>query len=183
MQVMLAGGQLCTVCGTAYQTASQQSAHKSHNLGCAQPLRRWHSVAHSGHAEKAWANSCLLHDRLSSHPQLLRGYGRARQTPMITGPAEGELQVICDLLQPPTWSSCRCRYLSWDEYFMSVAILSAQRSKDPNKQARSSGGAVPAMRLLGSLLSFATCMLEHIRRRACCGQKPMSGCPFRLELQ
>ena len=26
------------------------------------------------------------------------------------------------------------RYLSWDDYFMSVAFLSAQRSKDPNKQ-------------------------------------------------
>jgi len=25
-------------------------------------------------------------------------------------------------------------YLSWDEYFMSVALLSAQRSKDPNTQ-------------------------------------------------
>ncbi|KAL0044201.1 hypothetical protein WJX82_003932 [Trebouxia sp. C0006] len=25
-------------------------------------------------------------------------------------------------------------YLSWDDYFMSVAFLSAQRSKDPNKQ-------------------------------------------------
>lgn len=28
----------------------------------------------------------------------------------------------------------RDRYLSWDDYFMSVAFLSAQRSKDPNKQ-------------------------------------------------
>jgi hypothetical protein len=26
------------------------------------------------------------------------------------------------------------RYLSWDDYFMAVAFLSAQRSKDPNKQ-------------------------------------------------
>lgn len=28
----------------------------------------------------------------------------------------------------------RTDYLSWDEYFMSVAILSSQRSKDPNTQ-------------------------------------------------
>lgn len=28
----------------------------------------------------------------------------------------------------------RSDYLSWDEYFMSVALLSAQRSKDPNTQ-------------------------------------------------
>ncbi len=29
-----------------------------------------------------------------------------------------------------------CRFLSWDDYFMAVAFLSAQRSKDPNKQVR-----------------------------------------------
>ena len=28
----------------------------------------------------------------------------------------------------------RKSYLSWDEYFMSIALLSAQRSKDPNTQ-------------------------------------------------
>jgi hypothetical protein len=28
----------------------------------------------------------------------------------------------------------RERYLSWDDYFMTVAFLSSQRSKDPNKQ-------------------------------------------------
>lgn len=28
----------------------------------------------------------------------------------------------------------RVEYLTWDDYFMSVAYLSAQRSKDPNKQ-------------------------------------------------
>lgn len=31
-------------------------------------------------------------------------------------------------------SSKRADYLSWDEYFMGVALLSAQRSKDPNTQ-------------------------------------------------
>ncbi|MBA7575192.1 hypothetical protein ES708_17013 [subsurface metagenome] len=28
----------------------------------------------------------------------------------------------------------RTDYLSWDEYFMGVALLSSQRSKDPNTQ-------------------------------------------------
>ncbi|KAG6413322.1 hypothetical protein SASPL_126031 [Salvia splendens] len=28
----------------------------------------------------------------------------------------------------------RCRYLSWDDYFMAIAFLSAERSKDPNRQ-------------------------------------------------
>ncbi len=31
-------------------------------------------------------------------------------------------------------SQKRTDYLSWDEYFMAVALLSAQRSKDPNTQ-------------------------------------------------
>ena len=36
----------------------------------------------------------------------------------------------------PILPCCRplSRYLSWDDYFMSVAFLSAERSKDPNKQ-------------------------------------------------
>lgn len=38
----------------------------------------------------------------------------------------------------------RTSYLSWDDYFMSVAFLSAQRSKDPNKQARTAP-SVPAV--------------------------------------
>jgi dCMP deaminase len=33
-----------------------------------------------------------------------------------------------------TKNSKRTDYLSWDDYFMSVALLSAQRSKDPNTQ-------------------------------------------------
>ncbi len=31
-------------------------------------------------------------------------------------------------------SDKRCDYISWDEYFMGVAILAAQRSKDPSTQ-------------------------------------------------
>ena len=34
----------------------------------------------------------------------------------------------------PYLATGRSTYLSWDDYFMSVAFLSAQRSKDPNKQ-------------------------------------------------
>lgn len=34
----------------------------------------------------------------------------------------------------PYEQTCRSTYLSWDDYFMHVAFLSAQRSKDPNKQ-------------------------------------------------
>ena len=37
---------------------------------------------------------------------------------------------------------CRKRddYLEWPEYFMAVAFLSAQRSKDPNSQVSNSAG-------------------------------------------
>ena len=34
----------------------------------------------------------------------------------------------------PLMTTKRSDYLSWDEYFMGVALLSAQRSKDPNTQ-------------------------------------------------
>ena len=34
----------------------------------------------------------------------------------------------------PYLKTGRSKYLCWDDYFMSVAFLSAQRSKDPNKQ-------------------------------------------------
>lgn len=30
--------------------------------------------------------------------------------------------------------SKRTNYINWDEYFMGIALLSAQRSKDPNSQ-------------------------------------------------
>jgi len=46
-------------------------------------------------------------------------------------------------------------YLSWDDYFMAVAFLSAQRSKDPNKQACSSRGRLEALRPPGALLLSA----------------------------
>ena len=34
-------------------------------------------------------------------------------------------------------SGKRKDYISWDEYFMGVAVLSGMRSKDPNTQRRS----------------------------------------------
>ncbi|GIM14044.1 hypothetical protein Vretimale_17068 [Volvox reticuliferus] len=34
----------------------------------------------------------------------------------------------------PTFRAAHCRSLSWDDYFMALAFLSAERSKDPNKQ-------------------------------------------------
>ncbi|OMO84101.1 CMP/dCMP deaminase, zinc-binding protein [Corchorus capsularis] len=36
--------------------------------------------------------------------------------------------------QDPYDSSKRKGYLSWDDYFMAIAFLSAERSKDPNRQ-------------------------------------------------
>ena len=38
---------------------------------------------------------------------------------------------VCSL---HSMNTALCRFLSWDDYFMAVAFLSAQRSKDPNKQ-------------------------------------------------
>ena len=33
----------------------------------------------------------------------------------------------------------RTDYISWDEYFMGIAMLAAKRSKDPNTQVGKSG--------------------------------------------
>jgi hypothetical protein len=46
----------------------------------------------------------------------------------------------------------RTDYLSWDDYFMAVAQLSAQRSKDPSTQvgAMASRQAVPMMNCPGT---------------------------------
>lgn len=35
-----------------------------------------------------------------------------------------------------TQSEAREGYLEWDEYFMGIAILTGQRSKDPNTQVQ-----------------------------------------------
>ncbi len=44
------------------------------------------------------------------------------------------VDVTSDDLSPPPAVKKRSDYLSWEEYFMSVAFLSAQRSKDPSSQ-------------------------------------------------
>jgi len=43
----------------------------------------------------------------------------------------------------------RADYLSWDEYFMGVAFLSAQRSKDPNTQVGACIVDAPSKRIIG----------------------------------
>ena len=46
--------------------------------------------------------------------------------------------------------SKRENYISWDEYFMAIAILSAKRSKDPNTQV-------------------GACIVSKDNRILCCG--------------
>ena len=50
------------------------------------------------------------------------------------GEARGNLRGGGPKKPSPTNRKKRTTYLSWDDYFMSIAFLSAQRSKDPNKQ-------------------------------------------------
>lgn len=56
-----------------------------------------------------------------------------------------------------------CRYLSWDDYFMSVAFLSAQRSKDPNKQVMHAQCALtsPCRSLLLACLRWMNIMVRN----------------------
>jgi dCMP deaminase len=49
--------------------------------------------------------------------------------------AERKMSLHTPARKPdPYLATGRSTYLPWDDYFMSVAFLSAQRSKDPNKQ-------------------------------------------------
>ncbi len=56
--------------------------------------------------------------------------GLARTPPAVQGAAGRPVGQ----LSGATMVSKRTGYLSWDEYFMAVALLSGQRSKDPNTQ-------------------------------------------------
>ncbi|KAK4350626.1 hypothetical protein RND71_029939 [Anisodus tanguticus] len=47
--------------------------------------------------------------------------------------------------------SKRQRYLSWDDYFMAIAFLSAERSKDPNRQVSQSPLELTLFWLFGRL--------------------------------
>ncbi|QDZ23158.1 deoxycytidylate deaminase [Chloropicon primus] len=66
------------------------------------------------------------------------GQSQAESLWMEGGTGLGCKCVLCgpDLAKrkDPMDPSPRMGYLTWDEYFMALAFLSAQRSKDPNKQ-------------------------------------------------
>ena len=58
-------------------------------------------------------------------------------TPVEDGTAMNGVKegAECEVGAPPPVKK-RLDYLQWEEYFMAVAFLSAQRSKDPNSQVR-----------------------------------------------
>lgn len=71
----------------------------------------------------------------ASHPEAAGKGGAGRRHPLCSLNC-----VACHGLPSakadPYSSQPRPQYLSWEDYFMAVAFLSAQRSKDPNKQVR-----------------------------------------------
>ena len=48
--------------------------------------------------------------------------------------SDKENSELKNLVEVQKFNQQRQDYLQWEDYFMSVALLSAQRSKDPNKQ-------------------------------------------------
>jgi len=70
-----------------------------------------------------------LKRRLSCSPS-----GRQVATPMVQKLPECEVCAPEVNMTVPAISAKRKDYLSWDDYFMSVAQLSAMRSKDPSTQ-------------------------------------------------
>ncbi|XP_064273895.1 deoxycytidylate deaminase isoform X3 [Passer domesticus] len=70
---------------------------------------------------------------------LTRAIKKPRQvnrTPVVTRDQRSFVSTAEQLHMPHTEASCKKRedYLEWPEYFMAVAFLSAQRSKDPSSQ-------------------------------------------------
>ncbi|OVA09535.1 CMP/dCMP deaminase [Macleaya cordata] len=57
-----------------------------------------------------------------------------KQVSTIGPPQNGVVSSEKPLPQSPFDPSKRKGYLSWDDYFMALAFLSAKRSKDPNRQ-------------------------------------------------
>ena len=48
--------------------------------------------------------------------------------------SSSSLNQVASQSSPKKFNQQRTDYLEWEDYFMSVALLSSQRSKDPNKQ-------------------------------------------------
>ena len=59
---------------------------------------------------------------------------RAHSPPITSTPVQDE-ETGEEGSAPPLVKK-RLDYLQWEEYFMAVAFLSAQRSKDPNSQVK-----------------------------------------------
>ncbi|XP_062030059.1 uncharacterized protein LOC133745916 [Rosa rugosa] len=56
-----------------------------------------------------------------------------KQSPKLNSSQNGVVSRKCSS-QSPFDPSKRKGYLTWDDYFMAIAFLSAERSKDPNRQ-------------------------------------------------
>jgi len=82
----------------------------------------------------------------------------------------GAFATCIDLVSPvdmrkrpdPFDSRPRTAYLNWDDYFMSVAFLSSQRSKDPNKQVR-------VMTMMSSTCMLHVHVYAHVHVHVECG--------------
>ena len=79
--------------------------------------------------------------------------------------------AIADLVAPHGADSIiiQCSYLSWDDYFIALAFLSSQRSKDPNKQVHSQllHTLFSLQRLLYCCTAYSQCCFAHIGRAVC----------------
>eukprot|EP00878_Enallax_costatus_P031107 GHUV01033971.1.p1 GENE.GHUV01033971.1~~GHUV01033971.1.p1 ORF type:complete len:129 (+),score=20.48 GHUV01033971.1:1210-1596(+) len=70
-------------------------------------------------------------------PKYLAQQPQRRQQPVTASGQLGASTVTTTAVQKrpdPYDTRPKSTYLSWDDYFMAVAFLSAERSKDPNKQ-------------------------------------------------
>ncbi|XP_024401391.1 uncharacterized protein [Physcomitrium patens] len=105
------------------------------------------SVSHETHRSSSARRDILVQDTECSSPKLHTCWG-THSVPvdndvdgfedvgvMIDHPPSTTPQTLTVADKPDPYNpSKRQGYLSWDDYFMAIAFLSAKRSKDPNRQ-------------------------------------------------
>jgi hypothetical protein len=103
-------------------------------------------------------------------------YYRTQRKQKLVDPQE-PLPSVNNSSRPDPYSAApRSNFLSWDDYFMSIAFLSAQRSKDPSKQVwRAAGTQAPTCHMGSyhfsrSQLNMSPDQLQWlvVSRMACC---------------
>lgn len=97
-------------------------------------------AAEPAHAVRRAPRGQRMRRRAPAGAVPLRSRQEGRVSP--SRPTGSPSLIRCSRVKARFWHLVRiccvrfCRYISWDDYFMAIAFLSAKRSKDPNRQVK-----------------------------------------------